>query len=221
MSVYIFFIEQHSFIQHHVYQKLMAKLSVSSQLKIKLYKHKVDKQSRLLGQHLLKYAINYFDLDPILLNGYSYTADNKPYLENCPLNFSIAHSDDMSVCAVSMSGEVGIDVERVKPVDLNLMADYFDPKIWQIIISSTDSTISFYQHWTRLEAAIKASGLGIPNIEMANIFIENNCLKIHNNLYHIHTQTMEINYIISVAAGFKIDPPVYIKISMSDLLPNS
>ena len=199
----------------------MAELPVSSQLKIKSYKHQVDRQSRLLSQHLLKYAITHFNLDQLLLNGYSYTAYNKPYLDNCPLNFSIGHTDAMSVCAVSMSGEVGVDVEKVKPIDLNLMADYFEPKIWESINRSKDSTVSFYQHWTRLEAAIKASGLGIPNVEMTNIVTENKCLKIHNKLYHTHTKMMENGCIISIAAAFKIDTPVYIKISINDLLRNN
>ena len=45
------------------------------------------------------------------------TANGKPFIENCPINFSITHSKGNIAVAFSES-ELGVDEEVIKPVDV-------------------------------------------------------------------------------------------------------
>src|SRR5918994_193732 len=82
------------------------------------------------------------------------------------LQFNLAHSDDLAVCAIARgTDQVGVDVERVRPLnDLDVVA--------RVALSGTEFVryealagperlLAFYEAWTRKEALLKASGHGL------------------------------------------------------------
>jgi 4'-phosphopantetheinyl transferase len=77
---------------------------------------------------------------------FTYTENGKPLTEGA--FFSVSHSGDVVACAVS-DREVGLDVERIRPVPTRLGRKLEGQ--WQ-----TES--DFWQLWTRREAAIKCRG---------------------------------------------------------------
>ncbi len=81
------------------------------------------------------------------------------------LFFNLSHSHDLALVAVTEAGQVGIDVEKVRPmVDADQLADrYFSPRETARLRALTEEVrlASFFRCWTRKEAYIKATGLGM------------------------------------------------------------
>ena len=102
-----------------------------------------------------------------------YVGDHgKPYVKNLPIEFNISHSADMVVCAVD-SRPIGIDVERVRPVNLKVAKRIFveeelryvfghDPVESELVLSTDVSVLTrFFLCWTAREAYGKRIGDGL------------------------------------------------------------
>jgi 4'-phosphopantetheinyl transferase len=84
--------------------------------------------------------------------------------EGIPLQFNLSHSAGMVACAVSLAGEVGVDVETIRPQNsLELARRFFAPdEASQLETLTPDlQTEAFFRLWTLKEAYIKARGLGL------------------------------------------------------------
>ena len=81
------------------------------------------------------------------------------------LHFNVAHSGDLAVVAVTAGCEVGVDVERVRPVSHaeHIARRYFHPAETQAILSAAPSERDtvFLRCWTGKEAVLKALGSGV------------------------------------------------------------
>lgn len=76
--------------------------------------------------------------------------------------FNISHSGEWVVCAID-NDSVGIDVERIKPIDLGIAKRFFDPIEFDYIMQQPAELRfdAFYETWTFKESYIKATGLGL------------------------------------------------------------
>jgi 4'-phosphopantetheinyl transferase len=88
----------------------------------------------------------------------------QPKLEG-QLDFSVSHCDGHHLIAVSLIGNVGVDLERVRPVgDVDRMASmYFNPSEAQRIsaVRGECKLKAFFTCWTLKEAYTKALGTGL------------------------------------------------------------
>ncbi|MBL8520444.1 MAG: 4'-phosphopantetheinyl transferase superfamily protein [Betaproteobacteria bacterium] len=90
----------------------------------------------------------------------------KPYLPAAThCHFNVSHSDGVGLIALSRSGPVGVDIEIVNEVrDLSTVSPGFmspsELALWKSLCA-TDREQAFYLCWTRKEAVLKASGLGL------------------------------------------------------------
>ena len=83
----------------------------------------------------------------------------KPYLPMAPeVRFNLAHSGEMALVAVALNVDVGVDVEHLRPLtDFAAIAGrYFPPGY-----PPPNSARQFFRYWTRLEAILKAQGIGL------------------------------------------------------------
>ena len=102
---------------------------------------------------------------------FAQTGVGKPFLSMgrsaLPIRFSLAHSGDYAVVAITLSAEIGIDIEKIDPslrVE-GLVERFFSPD--EIIelrtIPPAERNSAFFSAWVRKEAYIKARGEGIIN----------------------------------------------------------
>lgn len=96
----------------------------------------------------------------------------KPYAVGLAVEFCLSHSDDMVVCVVS-DRPVGVDVERVRPVDLKIARRLFTREEQEILLDGdlsparfclcedTATLARFYRFWTAKEAYFKRLGVGM------------------------------------------------------------
>ncbi|MCX6626108.1 MAG: 4'-phosphopantetheinyl transferase superfamily protein [Candidatus Solibacter sp.] len=83
----------------------------------------------------------------------------KPYLPMAPeIRFNLAHSSETALVAVARDVEVGVDIERVRPLPeyAAIAQRYFPPGY-----TAPTGVRDFFRHWTRFEALLKAHGAGL------------------------------------------------------------
>ena len=97
---------------------------------------------------------------------FEYGQHGKPGLTggDTTLRFNVSHSDGMFACALADGWDVGIDVERHRPMDddESLARRFFSPGEYDdlVKVAARDRTAAFFDCWTRKEAFIKARGGG-------------------------------------------------------------
>jgi 4'-phosphopantetheinyl transferase len=111
----------------------------------------------LLGRHL--------DLDPRRLS-FATNEFGKPRLAgNEQVHFNLSHCEERAVLAIGDAGEVGIDLERERPIEhVDLAKRYFHPNEVAAITASRDEAEqrrAFFLVWTLKEAVVKALGTGL------------------------------------------------------------
>lgn len=84
----------------------------------------------------------------------------KPCMAGGP-DFNISHSGDWVAGIRSFKGKVGVDVEQIRPIDIDLFTRQFSPMERQKMKLTEDPTAAFFEAWTGKEAVMKADGRGM------------------------------------------------------------
>ncbi len=118
----------------------------------------------------------YLDVEPRSLQ-FGYGIAGKPFLIEpgpaTPLQFNVSHAEDLALYAVSRDRAVGVDVERVRPVDglMQVAAHFFSAQERRALqrLGAEAQDEAFFTCWTRKEACVKAwgDGLSFPLDEFA------------------------------------------------------
>jgi len=131
-----------------------------------------DRNRFVAGRGVLRAILGtYLKTQPARLR-FAYGSRGKPVLADLPgdddLHFNAAHSDDLLLIAVTRACAVGIDVERIRPLeDAEELADrFFSPsEAAQLTMLPKDRrATAFFDLWTRKEACLKATGQGITEL---------------------------------------------------------
>lgn len=88
-----------------------------------------------------------------------------PNLGGGGLGYSISYADDVVLIAITGGGQVGVDVERVRPGVAIDVARAFAPNVVASLeaLPPADRDRQFFRAWTGLEAYSKARGTGLDH----------------------------------------------------------
>lgn len=92
------------------------------------------------------------------------TPKGKPLLRNDPgLHFSISHSRDVSMIAVTRVAAVGVDIEQLRAVPNaeTILRRFFTHEEIGTILSDDNRDLRFIEAWTRAEARVKVRGASV------------------------------------------------------------
>jgi 4'-phosphopantetheinyl transferase len=97
---------------------------------------------------------------------FAVTPSGKPHLPGTPqLRFNLSQSHGMALVGVALDVEIGVDVEQVRVLpDYAAIAErYFPPSeaAAHAAIPAADRERDFFRRWTRIEAVLKARGVGL------------------------------------------------------------
>ena len=97
---------------------------------------------------------------------FSATDSGKPFLKGVPeIRFSLSHSHEMAMVGVALDREIGVDIERMRVLpDCLALAERFFPASESAALFGTpepERQADFYLRWTRIEARLKATGVGL------------------------------------------------------------
>lgn len=112
--------------------------------------------------------------DPRVELSERYNEQGKPYFKDSSLPFfNISHSGDYIACFISTEGEVGCDIELIRPREnwQKIALEYFSPAEHQHLaaLSKTQQINEFWHLWTQKEAFIKREGKSVWQIKTSAI----------------------------------------------------
>ena len=195
----IHLIEKKEFIQ--IKQSLISKLPDSSREIINKFKRPSDLQRSLLGDLLSRTILCdklKLPTDQIIIGK---SLKGKPYIKNCnDLFFNISHSGDWVVVAFSDS-EVGIDVEKIRPVNYRIAERFFSNiEFFELDKKTGKEKLNyFFDLWTLKESYLKLLGKGLTKalssftiINSGNSFLlqgdKSEIAKVFFKQYYIDTE---------------------------------
>ena len=136
------------------YKKLYNAASPERKAKADTMLFAEDKHRCIAAEALLRHALKEQDI----CNFQVLTDKNgKPYLQGLPVHFSLSHSGEFVLCAISEAA-VGCDIQQIKSTDLRLARRYFTPE--EIRLTESAPAL-FYRLWVLKESFGKAQGSGL------------------------------------------------------------
>jgi 4'-phosphopantetheinyl transferase len=219
MVIQVFYTEISTQTVPDIYNKLLQSFPPDISAKILEYTNEKERHLRIAGKALLAYALRQPGMrSDVSLEQYDYSATNQPVLKGSDLRFSISHSGNIVVCAVVSTHAIGVDVEKTMPVKLDLMKFYFNSESWFEIINAPDVYAEFYRHWTMREAAIKAAGLGIDQMELSEMFPEDHTIQVRNEIYYCRMLPVRYDYTVCLASDKEIEDVALNMLNIEDLV---
>ena len=136
------------------YKKLYNAASPERKAKADAMLFAEDKHRCIAAEALLRHALK----EQGICNFQVLTDKNgKPYLQGLPVQFSLSHSGEFVLCAISEAA-VGCDIQQIKSTDLRLARRYFTPE--EIKLTESAPAL-FYRLWVLKESFGKAQGSGL------------------------------------------------------------
>jgi len=167
------------------------------------YRRWQDAQLSLLGRVLLVKGLDQlkYKFDESKLE---YTNFNKPYLEGHDVHFNISHSGNIVVCALTKLGEIGIDIEKIEPIEFLAFKSQMTANEWRMIDESKNPKRSFYTYWSQKEAVIKAHGEGL-SIPLKSFEVKNNIAIIECENFYVKEISICDEYSCLIASRENIE----------------
>jgi 4'-phosphopantetheinyl transferase len=151
---------------------LHASLSADERARADRFHFDRDRRRYIVARGRLRAIIGrYLDRAPGSLM-FEYGPQGKPRLAllsgQLPLHFNVAHSHEIALYAITLAGEVGVDIEytqrQVRDID-QIAARFFSSNEHAVYctLPALDRRAAFLRCWTRKEAFIKAIGEGLSH----------------------------------------------------------
>lgn len=124
-----------------------------------------DRNRFIVGRGVLRTLLGrYVGQAPAQIQ-FRYAGAGKPFLREHTLQFNLAHSGKLALLAVAGQRTVGVDVEQMRQsLEVMTICDrYFEPEEQALLRAETGERqrTLFFMAWTRKEAYMKATGLGL------------------------------------------------------------
>lgn len=137
---------------------------------ISVMKNSASVKQRIAADYLCRKAVSEFCSIPANDIIIRKTPSGKPYAENAKAEFSISHSKDIAICAVS-ENEIGVDAEKIRKVNFRAATRFATEEEIAYIGENTER---FFEIWTLKEAYFKCIGTGLgADIKNVSFRIEN------------------------------------------------
>ena len=119
----------------------------------------------------------------------------KPYAVGIDVNFSISHSGDYVICAVS-ENKIGADIEKIREINPEVSKRFASESEMKYISSAPNG---LFEIWTLKEAYFKCIGTGLDsNIKNVSFDIKENNILCSENGYKCSFHNIAEGYICSV-----------------------
>lgn len=126
---------------------------------ISSFKKRDDQLTRLTGRLLWRKVLLENDLPFSAFEHPTFGPHGKPFDSGFGLN--ISHSADLVLIAFSGQQGIGVDVERIRSVNIPSFTKQFSEREIASIVCRKDAEAAFFEAWTRKESVVKALGKGL------------------------------------------------------------
>jgi 4'-phosphopantetheinyl transferase len=160
----IFAVQMKERMSRAAFNRLLSESSIERQTKVQRFLKYEDAARSLIGDRLAREVIAMHNGLSIFDIHFEVDRYGKPHVMNLkePIYFNVSHSGEWIVCAIDVL-PVGIDVEKIKPIDLQITLPYFSgQERGQLMSIPLEQRLAyFFELWTMKESYIKAEGKGL------------------------------------------------------------
>ncbi|HDX9580239.1 TPA: 4'-phosphopantetheinyl transferase superfamily protein [Bacillus pseudomycoides] len=151
-------------LSHQTFLMLLNCVSNEKRERIKRFKRKEDAYRTLMADILIrsiiltKYGVSNQEITFI------YNSYGKPFLSwDSSFSFNVSHSGKWVVAIVGQRQLVGIDIEEIQPIGMEIARRFFAPEEYEDLKVKKEKgrLLYFYDLWTLKESYIKAIGCGL------------------------------------------------------------
>lgn len=199
-DVYILYTRIPKDIPEDVYKKSLIFLPEVLRDRHFRYRFWKDRAANLYSKILLIAGLQKLGYDYSSLENLSYNEYGRPHLPG-DLDFNISHSGDFILCAVGKGIKLGIDIEKIRPVDFEDFENLMTASQWNIIKSSANPLKAFFRFWAIKESIIKADGRGL-SVPLNDIDISEHMAYYENKWYLMELDFHE-DYCANFASNFE------------------
>jgi 4'-phosphopantetheinyl transferase len=134
-------------------------------------------RARYLAAHIALRQIlsRYLEIDPAHIHFRS-NEYGKPFVIDQAIEFSLSHSGDVILIAVTRDQRIGVDVEHIRSdFDYQPIVDRFfaaDEKSLLFSLPQSIQAQQFFKMWTRKEAVLKMLGQGLSNLDQMEVALD-------------------------------------------------
>lgn len=190
------------------------------------YRNREDRLNSILGRLLIRFVLHhYYHCSGVIKQN----TNGKLYVDHLLWkgDVSLSHSHSMIVCAVNPSGQVGVDVEKKREVNLAIVNEFLSEQEQEVLKANQsveDKLSILFLYWTLKEAYLKALGIGIKNINLSSLEFDLTAgpqpiLLEKPNYWRFFTEQISPNYQLSLCyKAPKHECIQIIKIKMSEVL---
>ncbi len=152
-----------------IINELRQHLTADELARAKRFHFEKDRKHFIVGRGVLRQILSrYLQVNPSSIR-FSYKSHGKPFIEfpheATTLNFNLSHSGNVALYAFSQQRELGIDVEKLRPMPdgAQIAKRFFSAPEYEVFLSVPEAKRdeAFFNCWTRKEAYIKAIGDGL------------------------------------------------------------
>jgi 4'-phosphopantetheinyl transferase len=128
-------------------------------------------RKHILGKWLTFSLLSMYGVTPEVMKNITVSAYGKPFLPDDRVSFNISHSGGLVVGVATRNGNVGVDVEHIRPVDWKEYQDCFSIQEWRAISFTDDPNRRLLEAWTKKESLVKADGRGLQ-ITLTDVILD-------------------------------------------------
>ena len=206
-------------------ETLLQYLPEAGRLRVRDRLNATSKLQTVSGELLARYSVGKYISKPDQEIVLRFGKKGKPHIENLEnLHFNISHSGHYVVCAVATS-ELGIDVERVRKVNLRVAERFFSEKeIADLMAQPEDNRMHYFiTLWTIKESYLKAIGRGLTQHLNSFTIIKNgdSYLLTGNEEaqgYGIETHQLSHDYLMAVCAPLPYSPSEIKHVTLDEII---
>lgn len=203
---------------------LLQFLPEAGRMRVKDRLNNTSKLQTIAGELLARFAVGQFLGNQGQQLNLVFGEKGKPHIGNLTdVHFNISHSGHYVVCAVA-SKEIGIDVERIRSVNLRIAERFFSPsEISDLMAFDVEARMHYFiTLWTIKESYLKAIGRGLTQHLNSFTIIKNegSYLLTGNKEaegYGIETLQLSNDYMMAVCAPLPFTPFDIRQISIDDI----
>jgi len=162
-EIHISFVQLVEPLPEDLEREFLSQLPIPQQQAVLCLQRWQDRQTSLLGRILLGRALRMMccGSGQHTLHMLRQTPQGRPFIPG-GLDFNLSHSGETVVLAVCTQGQVGVDIEQIRPIDY----EHLRPLVMELTNAGRESKGDddlrlFYECWTRKEAVAKGCGLGL------------------------------------------------------------
>ena len=205
--------------------KLLQFLPEAGKMRVRGRLNPTSKLQTVAGELLARYSVGQYLGKPDQEINLVFGEKGKPHIGNLEnTHYNISHSGHYVVCAVA-SNEIGIDVERVRKVNLRIAERFFSaPEILDLMSRKEENRMHYFiTLWTIKESYLKAIGRGLTqHLNSFTISKNGDSYLLTGNEeaeeYGIETHELSHDYMMAVCAPLPYSSADINFISLKDII---